>query len=188
MRRENRELWSTFAEALDPAENLHYVNSEVKLMRKKIFLILFAAGLLACANMRVSWRVSVEGGELPGTFSGRELRRCGIVSSAAVDEIARGTSQPAGCTALPVLSLRGADGDPGELSDALITSAPGVARGCEIYSCGNFCGIVEDPAEFQNEAGLLSFVAYRPVYTFYGRASDCAAVYRAVCGQAGKFT
>ena len=67
------------------------------------------------------------------------------------------------------------------LCDILVTSAPGVARYCEIYVGDQRCGIVSDPAEFQNEAvPVFSGTLYRPVYSYEGRPSDYAAACSAV--------
>ena len=52
-------------------------------MIQRILLFLFAAAQFICANLSLSYRVSVDGREVPGTFSRAELERIGIVSCAA---------------------------------------------------------------------------------------------------------
>lgn len=150
-------------------------------MLKRILLCVFAVVQFMCANLSYGYRVSVDGKELPGTFSRKELRRAGIVSCAAVDEIARGNSVPSECGTVPVFGLRLPEGNAKMLCDILVTSAPGVARYCEIYVGDQRCGIVSDPAEFQNEAvPVFSGTLYRPVYSYEGRPSDYAAACSAV--------
>lgn len=181
MQSEKQEFMTTFGEAIDPAQKLHYVNREVSNMLKKIILFMFALTQMIAANLAVSYKVSVGGSELPGTFSREDMRRCGIISCAAVEEIARGDSAPAEYRAVRQISFRGADGDRAALCDALITSAPGVARCCEIYVGDTDCGTVADPAEFQNKASpVFRGITYRPVYTYEGDGNDYAAVCSAV--------
>jgi hypothetical protein len=157
-------------------------------MYKKIILTIFAVMQLLCANLHQSYRVSVGGAELPGTFSREDVRRSGTVSCRAVDELARGDSAPEAYRLTRVWGFRAPNGDRKALCDALICSAPGTARYCAVYVGNKLCGVVADPAEFQNEAGYLPGVDLCPVYSFRGRPSDYPAVCAAVYTELDKFT
>ena len=150
-------------------------------MVRRILLFVFAAAQFICANLSLSYRVSVDGREVPGTFSRAELERIGIVSCAAVDEIARGPSSPPAMDTRPLWSLRPASGDKTMLCDILISSAPGVARCCAVYAGETSCGVVADPGAFQDGADALPRgLVYRPVLSYVGRECDNSAVEAAV--------
>jgi hypothetical protein len=152
---------------------------EVITMYKKILLMLFAVMQLVCANLTAGYKVTVGGKPLPGTFSKEQLRQSEIVRCAAVDEITRDGSAPAEYTVSRRIGFIRADGDVKALCDAMICSSPGVARCCEIYIGGNYCGTVSDPGELQDYAvPVMSAVRYKPVYSYVGRPSD----FSKVCG------
>jgi hypothetical protein len=189
---------TAFAEGLDRQVFSRYVNREVRYMLKKLLLFIFAVLQLLCANLSVNYSVSFGGQELPGTFSGDQIARCRTAAGAALDEIDRGNAAAAEFSIRGRCSLRGADGDVRQLTDAIITSDPGAARYCEVYVSGAPAGTVSDPALLE-DSPLYSLHNYsavmasgslelRPVYSYAGRESDIFAVCSAIGREAGKFT
>ena len=142
-------------------------------MMKKYILLLGALALLLAANLTVSYRVSVDGRELPGTFSRGQLRRCMEVSRAVAEEILPGDSYGLGKISVRrALSFSPAGGDSRWLCDAIISSYSGVSKGCQVFRGGEAMGLVDDPEALINaccdgilEAGQASpEILLRPVY------------------------
>ena len=79
---------------------------------------------------------------------------------------AAGSSASAGYVKRICVGLQDADGDPRILNDALITSAPGTVRRCEVYVYGVYTDVVSDPEQVINALpdGVETGVSLRPVY------------------------
>lgn len=135
-------------------------------MLRKPLLLIMSAALLLWFNLNVCYTVSVGGQELPGLYSARQLDRCAAVSAAAVAELSAGSSASAGYEKRICVGLQDADGDPRILNDALITSAPGTVRRCEVYVYGVYTDVVSDPEQVINALpdGVETGVSLRPVY------------------------
>lgn len=113
---------------------------------KKILLSAAAAALLLCANVRVVFAARVDGQEVSGSFTGRQLAETQRCAAAAAEEIARGQAAEPTLTRQGRLTLRAPSGDTAALLDACLTAADGVQAAWAVTVGGERAGIVTDPS------------------------------------------
>ncbi len=109
-------------------------------------LILALAALLA-ANLRVQYRVRINGEELPGTYSAAVLRQSMRAAETAAEEILRCDAKMPEVERRPRLSLRRPDNDGRALTEALLRPVSGVASADAVFLNGLRLGTVPDGSE-----------------------------------------
>lgn len=108
-----------------------------------ILLLLALLGLL-CTSLRPQYRVTVDGAELPGTYSPAALRRGERAAGEAADEILRWDAKMPETGRRLCLRLRPAPDDIAALTDALLQSVSGLSLADSVSVNGIRLGTVPD--------------------------------------------
>ncbi len=106
-------------------------------------LLLAVLGLLA-SNLRLQYRVTVNGAALPGTYSAAVLREGKRAASEAAEEILRWEAKLPQTETRARLSFRRAGNDTRALTSALLQGVSGVTRADAVYVNGVRLGVVPD--------------------------------------------
>ncbi len=109
-------------------------------------LVMALAALLA-ANLRVQYRVRVNGVELPGTYSAAVLRQSMRAAEAAAEEILRYEAKMPAVERRLRLSLRRPENDGRALTAAILRPVSGIASADAVFLNGLRLGTVPDGAE-----------------------------------------
>lgn len=166
---------------------------------KKALLLLGALGLVAAANLRLVYSVSVDGQPLEGSWTRQDLENAQRAAYAAVEEVSRTE------TALPELetearlSLLPAHGEVAELTEAILYSAEGVDKAWAVSVDGVELGSVTDISALSEtleviigtqiphtavSAGFETDIAIRAVAIPEGTDSDLSELSGAIRGLA----
>lgn len=166
---------------------------------KKALLLLGALGLVAAANLRLVYSVSVDGQPLEGSWTRQDLERAQQAAYAAAEEVSRTE------TALPELetearlSLLPARGEVAELTEAILYSAEGVDKAWAVSVDGVELGSVTDISALSEtleviigtqiphtavSAGFETDIAIRAVAIPEGTDSDLSELSGAIRGLA----
>lgn len=164
---------------------------------KKILLSVIAAAVLLGANVRVVYAARVDGEELDGTFTGRQLAESNRCAAAAAEEIARAEPDAPELTRHARLTLKSPDGDTATLIDACLERTGGVQAAWLVTVGGERAGVITDPTALGEAvesilalgavdgavaADLTEEVRLSKVYIPEGQADDMMAVAKAIRG------
>ncbi len=108
-----------------------------------IALTLALLGLFG-ANLRLQYRVTVNGKELPGTYSASVLQQSERAAEEAAEEILRWDAKLPEAQRQALLSFRRAENDAPALTEALLRGVSGVTRADAVYVNGVRLGVVTD--------------------------------------------
>lgn len=111
-------------------------------MRWKVFLLVSALLLMVAANLNVCCSVSVNGVELPGSYTPGCAGECLYISALAAEEICEGAAVMPEVTTSSYLSLRRAGNDRQELTDRILQETNGVSLLKSVYVKGRRLGNV----------------------------------------------
>ena len=112
--------------------------------RSHMLLLALALLFLLGANLRVQYRVSVDGTRLPGSYSASVLREGRLAATEAAEEILRYEAKTPACEARVRLSFRRAENDVQALTEALLRRTSGVAEADAVLLNGTRLGTVAD--------------------------------------------
>ena len=112
--------------------------------RSHMLLLGLALLFLLGANLRVQYRVSVDGTRLPGAYSASVLRAGRLAATEAAEEILRYEAKTPACEARVRLSFRRAENDVQALTEALLRRTSGVAEADAVLLNGTRLGTVAD--------------------------------------------
>lgn len=171
----------------------------IHMQLKKALLLLGALGLVAAANLRLVYSVSVDGQPLEGSWTRQDLENAQRAAYAAAEEVSRTE------TALPELetearlSLLPARGEVAELTEAILYSAEGVDKAWAVSVDGVELGSVTDISALSEtleviigtqiphtavSAGFETDIAIRAVAIPEGTDSDLSELSGAIRGLA----
>ena len=113
---------------------------------KRSHMLLLTLALLALlgANLRVQYRVSVDGTRLPGAYSAAVLREGRRAATEAAEEILRYEAKTPALEAKARLSFRRAENDVQALTEALLQRTSGVTKADAVLLNGTRLGTVAD--------------------------------------------
>ncbi len=111
--------------------------------RKNLALLGLALLMLFAAHLHLSCRVTVNGERLEGQYAPAALKRAQRIAAETAEELLPGTVPAPACRRSWRLSLRPADGDGAQLTDALIRSYPGIVLADGVLVNGIRLGTVE---------------------------------------------
>lgn len=113
-------------------------------MRKKILLCAFSLLLMLLGNLRLGCRLSINGTELDGIYAPRDVRRAEQTALAAAQELVPGYAMLPDLEKEWALSLIPPRGGRFLVTDAILSSCPGVKKGHGVYVNGVLLGTVSD--------------------------------------------
>ena len=113
-------------------------------MWKKVSLCAFSLLLMVLGNLRLGCVLSINGTELEGLYSPRDIRRAEETALAAVEELVSGHAMLPDLEKKWTLSVIPPMGGRIFATDALISSSPGVKKGNGVYVNGVLLGTVSD--------------------------------------------
>lgn len=166
---------------------------------KKAALLLCALLLVAAANLRLVYTVSVDGRPLEGSWSRQSLENAERAAMAAAEEVARGESCLPQLETRARLSLLPARGEVAELTEAILYSAGGVQQAWAVSVDGVELGRVSDISVLSEElegiigsqiphaavsAGFDADISIRPIAIPEGTESDLMELSGAIRGLA----
>jgi hypothetical protein len=111
---------------------------------KKAALLLVSLLLVAAANLRLVYSVSVDGAPLEGSWSRQSVENAYDAAMAAAEEVARGGAVPPELETEARLSILPARGEVSELAEAILCSAGGVEMAWAVSVDGVELGCVGD--------------------------------------------
>ena len=167
--------------------------------RKNLGLLALALLMLLAAHLHLYCRVTVAGERLEGLYEPAELKRAQQIAAETAEELLPGTTPPPACRRAWRLSLRPADGDVTQLTDALIRACPGIVLADGVFVNGVRLGTVENgqllcerlrndilnqmpnAAVFGNISGELRI---RPVYSRAGHETNYEDMILLISGMA----
>lgn len=155
-------------------------------MWKKGILLLLAAALVVGANMDVCCTVAVNGQELDGLYSPFAADKSLEAAAAAAEELLAAPAVLPKMSKHYRLSLRPAQGDARDISDAALRSVYGVRLADGVFVNGVYMGSVEDGDELFLH--LREFILNQmPNAAVFGNISGKATV-RKIYGRASRMT
>lgn len=136
-------------------------------MKGKAFLLTLALLLVGAANLKVCCTVSVNGVELPGSYTPGCTGDCMSISARAAEEICEDAAILPEVTASTYLSLRGASNNRQELIDRILRETDGVSLLKAVYVKGQRLGSVNAECDIR---AMLSenIVSQQPSAADYG--------------------
>lgn len=136
-------------------------------MKGKAFLLIFALLLVAAANLNVCCTVSVNGIELPGSYTPGCTGECMRLSALAAEEICAHEALLPEVTESIYLSLRSASNDRQALIDRILRETGGVSLLKTVYVKGSRLGSVNAECDIR---AMLSenIVSQQPSAADYG--------------------
>ena len=116
-------------------------------MRQKWILLILALLMLPLSHLRLSYRVAVGETSLEGRYAPETLRRCRAVAGEAAEEILKGPAEEPGIRRRACWGLRSPDGDPAELTEALLLEVDGVVLADQVIVNGPCLGTVKESSD-----------------------------------------
>lgn len=113
-------------------------------MWKKVSLCAFSLLLMVIGNLRLGCVLSINGTNLEGLYSPKDIRRAEETALAAVEELVSGHAMLPELEKKWTLSVIPPMGGRIFATDALISSSPGVKKGNGVYVNGVLLGTVSD--------------------------------------------
>ena len=157
------------------------------MLLKKAALLLVSLLLVAAANLRLVYSVSVDGAPLEGSWSRQSVENAYDAAMAAAEEVARGGAVPPELETEARLSILPARGEVSELAEAILCSAGGVEMAWAVSVDGVELGCVGDISALSEQlesvigsqiphsavsAGFDANIAIRPLAIPEGTQSD----------------
>lgn len=116
-------------------------------MYKKVIILLLALAFAVGANMDICCSVSMDGQELEGLYSPFAADKSMEAAAAAAEELLEVPAVLPRMTKHYRLSLRPAEGDARDISDAALRAVSGVRLADGVFVNGVYMGSVEDGTE-----------------------------------------
>ena len=113
-------------------------------MWKKILLCALSLLLLLVGNLRLACRLSINGTELDGIYSPKDIRKAEQTALLVADELVSGYALLPEISKKWSLSLAQPKGGRVLATDAILSSCPGVKKGDGVYVNGVLLGTVAD--------------------------------------------
>lgn len=169
------------------------------MLLKKAALLLVSLLLVAAANLRLVYSVSVDGAPLEGSWSRQSVENAYDAAMAAAEEVARGGAVPPELETEARLSILPARGEVSELAEAILCSAGGVEMAWAVSVDGVELGCVGDISALSEQlesvigsqiphsavsAGFDANIAIRPLAIPEGTQSDLTELSGAIRGLA----